>query len=145
MATTSVLGAVEDYIATQLAADPTLAGIPISRSAPDANEREEIFFYDAQLSSDIPVSRAGRAHRDELGQILVAVNAAKPGQAGPTARDRALVLFAAIENVVANDLTLAYLVTWCRLSGPTSVGVDAGGEGWDGLIRTVVEYSARLT
>lgn len=148
MATTSTWPTVKARLVALLENALPLAGVQVTYSHPgDAIEPESVYLGDMRGSSVVPVSRAGRAKRQEDYTIDVVVNVATDGTTAEAADQRAAVLAGAVEDVVAADLTLglpdiflAQLVEQVALPG-----FDDSRRGWATLMRLTIAVSARLS
>lgn len=116
MATTSRTVAIKQRLVSLVAA--ALPGVQVVYGFPgDALEREAIYTGKARVDSTIPSSKAGRKIREEVVTVDVVIAVQDPDGDYESAEARALVLLAAVEDVLANDVTLGSLdgVQWASL------------------------------
>ncbi len=145
MATTSTIPAVCTAIVTAVTA--ALPGVQVTDGKPPDSllARESIFIGDISGTHDIPVMKAGRKQRQEEYEVEVWVWVAKARGTIADTKARAHVLWAALENTLANDPSLTNLdgVLWARMGSFEEQSIyDA--EGPRTAFRSNVTVAARL-
>jgi hypothetical protein len=145
--TTSLVPAVKQRLQDRLQAVAALRDVEIAYTLhPDLLDREAIAFASSSFRHELGPLRAGRKSRDEEAEITLWINASQPGMDDSEADARAHTLFAALEDVLAEDPTLGFDEIPNGISiGTGTSGPHPGQEGWVGLIKTTITYTARLT
>ena len=145
--TISIVPALIDALVSTLRARAALTGIQVEPAWPGDNpESESIFVTSTRVDSEIANMRAGRKHRNEDPVIGLTVLVQRHDSPSAT-RDRAYVLYAEVENALADSPTLGGLdgLLWASITRHESetFGVEPG------LARSIIEVEiatkARLT
>ena len=145
MATTSIRPAVKSYLKTQLAT--ALPTVTVMRSwNGKLIEREAIWFQRTSGEVGFPLAMAGRKARDDDFTVRVAFAVATPGEDDTEVEARVMELVAALENIVAADVTAANLDGLVHMilgqqDGPDSVPY---GEGFLAMVEQDVVCKTRL-
>lgn len=107
---------------------------------------EGIWLGDVRGSQEVPVSRAGRARRQETYVLDVFVAVTRGGPRVKDAEDRAFALAGELEDVVADDLALGQAQPFWATLGvwEESTFWDEQRQGWGCTIRIELNVNARL-
>lgn len=145
MATTSIAATVKAAVVSTLSAHSTITagGVVVSYSMPNNIFLRECFYFYGASGRTAPHLIGGTRSRDETVPLLFAINAWVPGQTGTVADQRALAIYAAVEDTIADNPELGG-VSWFD-SLTWTLGATPDFEGWDGLITGELTYTARLT
>jgi hypothetical protein len=146
MATTSLVPDVKARLLERLADAADLAGVAVVYALEGEQvDREFVTLASSRFSHTLPILSAGRKKRDETASIEIVFNADVPGRSAAEADARVHVMFAVLEDILADTPTLGFdqIPNGLTLTDSTS-GPYPGQEGWVGGIRTTVSYVARL-
>ena len=148
MATVSTVPAVMEALYQAFAASSELTGVQVSESWPGGDGlRDKALFLGNVRSTDIhiPVSRAVRVVREELYSVDVHAQAAFAGTNAKAARESCFAMYAAVEDVIANNPTLGVngLIKAVPHAYELQTGLTDSG-GWIAFLRIEIEVQARL-
>lgn len=121
--------------------------VPVSSGHPgDTMGPEGIYLGEVDGNMEIPTIRAGRKKRDEDYTVEVVCFTGSTDDAPDAAETRAFELGGALEDILANDPTLAVEgVQWASISAfQESVAFDATANGWVARVTYSVSVKARL-
>ena len=143
MGTTSsvpaLLEAIHDALATALPLVQVSFGFP-----GDTIERECFWLAGAEGAYDIPNMRAGRKQRDETYEVKAFIDVLIPAGTQQEALNKAYTHFAALEDLLANDPSIAGVVTAATAGRfVTSIGLEPQAS-WC-RIELGIDVEARLT
>ncbi len=125
MPTTSVVPAVKARCVDLLSNAPALSGVAVSWARKGDGSREEIYFAKTSINLSGHAMAAGRQRRDEVSDLIVVIFTGTPGVPASEAEKRAFELYAAIEDLVANDPAL-------------NIGLSQNAGGIDGVLSAVI-------
>lgn len=121
MPTSSIRSTVVQAVADLIAADGGMFGVGVSLSYPgDEITVDAIWLDGIEGSSEVPTSKAGRLHRDDVFSATWEIRTTDHGDAF-SAMSRVEVLAASIDGVLADDSTLGGIdgVVWATYGGMT--------------------------
>ena len=149
MASTTIYS-VKAALLTKLQADATLSDIQVTYGDPGgAARREHVFIGDITAGGQDPESLAsGRRRRIESYTLDVIVSVQSKPQGLQENEQRAFVLAAAVENVVADYPTLSDTVTglmFIECGGMSVTSNEAGADGPHSQITVHFDVKARLS
>lgn len=129
--TTGIRHTVRARLVELLKAQPNLSGIQVVRGYPGDEIEGEYVWLDEPEGTLSPASiKAGRKHRDDEWTQPIIVFAGAAGQTMDEAEDRAAFLFAAVEDLFADEPTLDVEgLKWigdAALRGPTTFRTTSG-------------------
>ena len=105
MATTAIRSNVKEWLTTELAAVLSAA---VSNGWPGRNlERDHVWIDRVTGTVEFPLMMAGRKSRDDKFTVRVIFQASGPGDTIAETDARAETLYAALENLIAPDPSLA--------------------------------------
>ena len=109
MASTSIRHIVKDTIVQLLKARPELAGVQVEYGFPaDTMEQDCVWFSAVKgMSYTVPAVQAGRLQRDDIFDLTVVLQSGKHGFSPADGETAAAAYLAALENIVADDASLA--------------------------------------
>ena len=148
MASTTIYS-VKSTLLTKLQADATLSAIQVTYGDPgQAARREFIFIGDVTAGGQDPESlSSGRRRRIESYTLDVIESVQSQPQGLQENEQRAIVLAAAVENVVADNPTLSSLdgLMFIECSGMSVTSNEAGVDGPHSQITVHFAVKARLS
>lgn len=145
MATTSTVPA---FKAALVAALDTATTVQVSRRWPGPSTADEgIFLGDVEGDMEIASIKTGRQRRNERYRVQVICQtwrSAHTPLSADDSEDRAYALLAVVENVLADDPTVAPSVAWNEVSSFADETVPFE-HGWATRLTLTVAVTARLT
>ncbi len=154
--TTSILPDVKARLVELLEASTDLNDVDIAWCPPANFQREVVYFARTVGTSEVANMRAGRKARDETVTMTLVISTAEPGKGGEDAERRCFELWAVVESLLADDISLIGahgddVERLQRIPGVLSVevqewtaGPDPDIEGWTGLLVAQIRVTARL-
>jgi hypothetical protein len=150
MASRSTLPTVRAQLVSLLGARAGLAGVMVTPCYPgDTDRTEAVYLGEARGHDVIPVSRAGRAKRQEDYQVDVWISVTVAGPDGAVAETRAFALFGELEDALADDPTIglggAGFISATLADWDERLALDPLRSGWACIVRAAVDIKARLS
>lgn len=146
MATTSIRPAVKTYLKTQLAT--ALPAVLVLRTWDGKQlERSTAWIRRTTGTIDFPLAMAGRKARNDDFSVRWVFASVSPGDTEEEAETRVMAMFAALENLVANDVSAANLDGLVHMTIGTTEGPDTfpnGDEGFGAIFEADVDCKSRL-
>lgn len=145
MATTSTVPAVCTALVAAIAAALPDTQVTDGQPPPQLLNRESVWVGDITGDHELPVMKAGRKQRQEEYEVELWVWVARARGTTAETKARVQVLWAAVEDTLANDPSLSNLdgVLWARM-GSFEERSDYAKEGPWTALRSNVTVAARL-
>lgn len=155
MPTVSTIPTVKARIITLLVARAGLSGVSVTYAWPGTSAAaEQMFFGETQaVDHEIANIRAGRKQRQETYDLGLVIQVLKPGSTALTAstvESRAFALAQEVENMLADDPTLAIgppsgALQWAHVDSIESPVLVPFEKGWGAELTVRIRCHARLT
>lgn len=144
-ATGNVRARVRATLAERVRAVPAIAGVQVVGHLTPDIANEHILFGEITGAYALRNMKAGRKQRSDTFTQRVFVMAGRAGQTAAGAEERALELFAALDDVLADDPTLGVAgVQWARLGNVNGPDVAASDEGQVAFMEIEVDVLAHM-
>lgn len=140
MPTTTVLGDVKRHLVDRIQAD----GFTVSWGPPADPERACVYFATATVTNELRPLQEGRQVRNETIDLTCVIQAGLPGDRMAEAEQRALAIYASVEDVVVSQSILAVPgVTGAWISTFTSAA-EPEVEGYAGQVVATIHIESRI-